>query len=81
MAAICSRKYVAVCVLLILVFATCYWVVAKLEPSLSPLERVEALVAPFSVKHIFNEPRQVNISFLRDHPELRVARSFGTGRA
>jgi hypothetical protein len=50
MMAFYSRKFVAVCVALILVFATCYWVVAKLEPSLSPLERVEALVAPFTVE-------------------------------
>ena len=81
MIAIYSRRYVAVCVLLILVFATCYWVVAKLEPSLSPLERVEALVAPFTVKHIVNEPRQVNISISRDQRELRVAQFFRHGRA
>jgi hypothetical protein len=72
-----SRKYVAVCVLLILVFASCYWMVAKLEPTLSPLERVEALVAPFTVKHNLGEQRQLNISLSRDQRELRVARSFG----
>jgi hypothetical protein len=62
---------------LLLVVTTCCWVVAGNETALSPLQRVERLVAPITVKHPLETPRRVVLSVSADRPEIQVVRSSG----